>query len=198
MVRGAQLDALIEPMVTDYVSKNRAAQAVKADLEGIAVGLWPVLDHLTIRTRDIDRRAQEFVDLGYAYAETIEYGDWYAKVYRAPGYPALFVDQAYPDDRGKSSVIPRWVDKFGDRVFHHLAVRVADIELSIERLKNKGIVFAGSIVGERGGVLRQIFSLPEAVDGEPFSVLELTERHAGYLGFSPPQADSLMRSTRKS
>ena len=51
------------------------------------------------------------------------------------------------------------------------------------------------IVGERGGVLRQIFSVPEMVDGEPFSVLELAERHAGYLGFMPPQADSLMRST---
>jgi hypothetical protein len=28
-------------------------------------------------------------------------------------------------------------------------------------------------------------------------VLELTERHRGYLGFMPPQADSLMKSTVK-
>jgi hypothetical protein len=28
-------------------------------------------------------------------------------------------------------------------------------------------------------------------------VLELTERHHGFLGFSPPQADALMRSTTK-
>lgn len=195
MVKGIHLDALIEPMVAQYVSKNRAAQAIKADLNSIAVGLMPVIDHLTIRTNDIDRRAKEFVDLGYVYVETIEYGDWYAKVYRAPGYPALFVDQAYVDERGKTSVIPRWVAKFGDGVFHHVAVRVEDIERSIARLKVKGIAFAGDIVGERGGVLRQIFSVPEMVDGEPFSVLELAERHAGYLGFMPPQADSLMRST---
>ncbi|CAI4033610.1 VOC domain-containing protein [Nitrospira tepida] len=192
---GVKLDALIEPMVADYVAKNRAAQAIKADLDSIAVGLLPVIDHLTIRTDDIDRRAQEFVDLGYEYAETIEYSDWYAKVYRAPGYPALFVDQAYADDRGKTSVIPRWVAKFGDRVFHHLAVRVEDIDKSIARLKAKGVRFAGEIVGAPGSALRQIFTVPESVDGEPFSVLELTERHAGYQGFSPPQADGLMRST---
>jgi hypothetical protein len=35
------------------------------------------------------------------------------------------------------------------------------------------------------------------IDGQPFSVLELTERHRGYQGFSPPQADSLMKSTVK-
>ena len=195
MVQGYKLDALIAPMVAQYVSKNRAAQAIKADLDLVAVGLWPVIDHLTIRTSDIDSRAKEFTDLGYAYAETIEYSDWYAKVYRAPGYPALFIDQAYADARGKTSVIPRWVTKFGDRVFHHVAVRVDDIERAIERLTGKGVMFAGSIVGEPGGVLRQIFSVPESVDGEPFSVLELTERHAGYLGFSPPHADNLMRST---
>lgn len=192
---GVKLDALIEPMVADYVAKNRAAQAIKADLDSIAVGLLPVIDHLTIRTDDIDRRAQEFVDLGYEYAETIEYSDWYAKVYRAPGYPALFVDQAYADDRGKTSVIPRWVANFGDRVFHHVAVRVEDIDKSIARLKAKGVRFAGEIVGAPGSALRQIFTVPESVDGEPFSVLELTERHAGYQGFSPPQADGLMRST---
>ena len=195
MVKGQQLDALIEPMVAQYVSKNRAAQAIKVDLDSIAVGLLPVIDHLTIRTDDIDRRAREFVDLGYAYHETIEYSDWYAKVYRAPGYPALFVDQAYADNRGTTSVIPRWVAKFGDGVFHHVAVRVEDIEKSIARLKIKGVRFAGEIVGAPGSALRQIFTVPESVEGEPFSVLELTERHAGYQGFSPPQADGLMRST---
>jgi hypothetical protein len=33
------------------------------------------------------------------------------------------------------------------------------------------------------------------VNGAAFSVIELTERHEGYLGFSPPQADGLMKST---
>jgi hypothetical protein len=150
---------------------------------------------VTLRTLDIDRRAEQFVTLGYAYDETIEYNDWYAKVYRKVGYPALFVDQAYTGPRGGTSIIPGWVSHFGDQVFHHVAVQVEDIELALGQLKKKGIVFAGNIVGARGDSLRQIFSSPEMVNGHPFSVLELAERHHGYQGFLPPQADSLMKST---
>ena len=195
MEQAAELDALIEAMVTDYVAHNRAARVLKAMLDAAGVGLYPVVDHLTLRTADIDRRAQPFVDLGYAYAETLHFTDWYAKVYRKVGYPALFVDQAYPDDRGKTSIIPGWVKAFGDKAFHHVAVRVEDIEGAMATLKDKGVVFAGAIVGERGGPLRQIFSAPETVNGQAFSVLELAERHRGYQGFSPPQADSLMKSS---
>jgi catechol 2,3-dioxygenase-like lactoylglutathione lyase family enzyme len=195
MDQAVELDSLIERMVKDYVAHNRAATVLKELLDAAGVGFSPVVDHLTLRTLDIDRRARQFTDLGYVESETLQYDDWYAKVYRKAGYPALFVDQAYPDDRGRTSIIPGWVRQFGDRVFHHVAVRVEDIELAIERLKARGVVFAGAIVGERGGPLRQIFTAPEMVDGHPFSVLELAERHRGYQGFSPPQADSLMKST---
>lgn len=195
MEQGADLDAVITRMTADFLAHNHAAQVLRRALDEVGVGFVPVIDHLTIRTMDIDQRAKEFIALGYAYDETIHYEDWYAKVYRRPGYPALFVDQAYPDDRGKTSIIPRWVGKFGDQVFHHVAVRVEDIEQAISKLKSKGVVFAGEIVGAKGGTLRQIFTAPEMVDGQPFSVLELAERHQGYQGFLPPQADSLMRST---
>ncbi|MGQ0694028.1 MAG: VOC family protein [Nitrospiraceae bacterium] len=195
MDHAQELDDLMEKMVADYVAHNKAASVMKVMLDETGVGFSPVVDHVTIRTLDIDRGAEPFVALGYAYDETLKYDDWFAKVYRKPGYPALFVDQAYPDDRGKTSIIPGWVKKFGDRVFHHVAVRVEDIEKSVERLKQKGVVFAGKIVGAPGGQLRQIFSAPEMIDGQPFSVLELAERHRGYQGFLPPQADSLMKST---
>ena len=191
----AALDELIERMVADYVARNKAAAVLKTLLDEAGVGLFPVIDHLTIRTFDIDHGSEPFVALGYGYDETIEYDDWYAKVYRKPGYPALFVDQAYADDRGKTSIIPGWVKRFGDRVFHHVAVRVEHIDKAVERLKRMGVVFAGNIVGNPGDHLRQVFSAPEMVDGQPFSVLELVERHRGYLGFLPPQADSLMKST---
>lgn len=191
----AELDRLIERMIADYVAHNQAARVLKAMLDDSGVGLYPVVDHVTLRTIDIDRRAEQFVALGYAYDETLTYDDWYAKVYRKAGYPALFVDQAYPDERGRTSIIPGWVKNFGDRVFHHIAVRVEDIEKAVQQLSKKGVVFAGKIVGAPGGQLRQIFSAPETVDGQPFSVLELAERHRGYQGFLPPQADSLMRST---
>jgi hypothetical protein len=80
---------------------------------------------------------------------------------------------------------------------HHIAVRVADIETSIHRLTTKEVTFAGQIVGERGEDLRQIFTVPEQVNGHAFSVVELAERHRGFQGFSPPQANSLMQSTMK-
>ncbi len=195
MDRAQELDDLMDKMIADYVAHNRAASALKVMLDNSGVGFSPVVDHVTIRTLDIDRGAEPFVALGYTYDETLKYDDWFAKVYRKAGYPALFVDQAYPDDRGKTSIIPGWVKKFGDQVFHHVAVRVENIERAVERLKKKGVVFAGNIVGAPGGQLRQIFSAPETVDGQPFSVLELAERHRGYQGFLPPQADSLMKST---
>lgn len=195
MGQTADLDAVINRMTEDFLTHNSAGRVFRRALDQAGVGFMPVMDHLTIRTMDIDQRAQEFMALGYGYDETIHYEDWFAKVYRRAGFPALFIDQAYTDDRGKTSIIPRWVQKFGDRVFHHVAVRVEDIEQAISRLKEKGVVFAGEIVGPRGGVLRQIFTAPEMVDGQPFSVLELAERHQGYQGFLPPQANSLMRST---
>ncbi len=197
MQLGPELDALISRFLDDYLSRNRAATILHDALEHAGVGFWPVLDHLTLRTSAIDRRAEEFVRLGYAFSETLYFDDWYAKVYRAPGYPALFIDQAYDDDRGKTSIIPGWVAAFGDDTFHHVAVRVEDIEHCIERLKTKGVGFAGDVVGARGESLRQIFTDPEMVDGEPFSVLELAERHFGFIGFLPPKADALMQSSAK-
>ena len=195
MDQAQALDDLLDRMVADYIDHNRAAGVLKAMLDETGVGFSPVMDHVTIRTLDIDRGAEPFVKLGYVYDETLQYDDWYAKVYRKVGYPALFVDQAYPDERGKTSIIPGWVNKFGDKVFHHVAVRVEDIEHAVARLQGKGVVFAGTIVGASGGSLRQIFSAPETIDGQPFSVLELAERHRGYQGFLPPQADSLMKSS---
>lgn len=195
MNKGMELEQVITRYIQEYTAGNKAAAIVSDALEELGIGLFPVVDHITVRTLSIDLRAEEFLLLGYAYSETLKYDDWWAKVYRAPGCPALFVDQAYDDERGKTSIIPDWVQHFGDRTLHHIAVRVADIETSIQRLTAKGVKFAGQIVGERGGDLRQIFTVPEQVNGHAFSVLELAERHRGFQGFSPPQANSLMQST---
>jgi len=192
-----QLDDLLATYIADFVARNRAAQTLKKGLDEVGVGFSPSADHLTFRTYDIDRRSDEFLRLGYAFSERLEYEDWFAKVYRKPGYPSLFIDQAYPDQRGKTSIIPGWVARFGDRTLHHIAVRVEDIEVAMDRLQKAGVRFAGQIVGAKDGPLRQVFTVPEEVDGAAFSVVELTERHEGYQGFSPPQADSLMKSTVK-
>ena len=143
METNRELDGLLERMVVEYVARNRAARILKGLLDEAGVGFYPVVDHVTLRTMDIDRRAEPFVALGYSYDETLNYDDWYAKVYRKAGYPALFVDQAYADARGKTSIIPRWVTAFGDQIFHHVAIRVEDIDKAVNRLKNNGVVFAG-------------------------------------------------------
>lgn len=192
-----KLDLRIRDLLRDYLARNRAARMLSDSLDEIGIGFTPVVDHLTIRTLDVDRRAREFVALGYLEAETLHYGDWFAKVYRKPGYAALFIDQAYPDSRGAASIIPPWVKLFGDETLHHVAVRVADIERAVARLKARGVAFAGEVVGARDASLRQIFTSAELVNGEAFSVLELIERRRGYQGFSPPHADSLMKSSTK-
>ncbi|NIQ01858.1 MAG: hypothetical protein GWM98_16855, partial [Nitrospinaceae bacterium] len=138
--------------------------------------------------------------MGFRYDEAIgvlEFDSWWAKVYRKPGYPALFIDQAYDDDRGQTSLIPEWVNHHGDECFHHIAILVEEIEAAIQSLQSRGFQTAGPIVGERGSDLRQVFTEPEMKNGRVYTVLELIERHNGYPGFLPPQADGLMESTRR-
>ena len=146
-------------------------------------------------------RAEPFLKLGYVYDESIgvlEFKSWWAKVYRKPGFPALFIDQAYADDRGKDSLIPEWVMAHGDACFHHIAVLVEEIESAMASLEKMGHSTAGEIVGPKNTDLRQVFTEPEMKNDKVYTVLELIERHNGYQGFLPPQADGLMESTRQS
>ena len=82
MGQSTDLDAVITRMTTDFLAHNNAARVLRRALDEAGVGFVPVMDHLTIRTMDIDRRAGEFMALGYGYDETLQYEDWFAKVYR--------------------------------------------------------------------------------------------------------------------
>ena len=193
------LEVLLKTYIDDFVAHNKAAKVVADGLRVVGIGLRPVLDHVTFRTLDVEARAQEFLSRGYEYDAklgVIEYENWWAKVYRKPGYPVIFIDQAYEGARGKGALIPGWVNQFSDKVLHHVAVLVDDIETAVFYLEKQGVRFAGRIVGDKGSELRQVFTEPELQGGKPFSVLELTERRRGYTGFLPPQAEGLMQSTR--
>lgn len=85
----------------------------------------------------------------------------------------------------------------GDQCFHHIAIRVEEIDAAIKAIGQRGFKVAGQVVGDPGTDLRQVFTEPEMKDGEIYTVLELIERHHGYEGFLPPQADGLMESTRR-
>ncbi|MFQ5482608.1 MAG: VOC family protein [Nitrospinaceae bacterium] len=193
------LDALLKGYIDRFLDGNRVAGEMAQSLEEAGVGLMPLLDHCTIRTRDVDRRARQFLDLGYGYDDGIgvlEFNTWWAKVFRKPGHPTLFIDQAYAGERGRDSLIPQWVEAHGDECFHHIAILVENIDHASGQLQDKGYDMAGAVVGGPGSDLRQVFTKPEIRNGEVYTVLELIERHNGYAGFLPPQADGLMESTR--
>ncbi len=190
-------DSVIDGLLAAYFKGNEAASTFVALSERES---WPLtIDHIAFRCLDIDRRAQPFIDGGYVFeGETVTYPDqgWWAKIYRKSGCPALFVDQAYDDARGEKSIIPQWVEKFGENDLHHAAMRVEDIDQAIHLLKKAGVEFAGPTVGNPGSRLRQIFSASEIRDGAAYTVLELTERN-GYTGFYHDQANRLMQSSVK-
>jgi hypothetical protein len=195
-------EKLVQSYIQDYLKKNKPARILSQELEKLGVGFRPIADHITIRTLDVYKVAEKFLKLGFVRDKTIgpkgilDYGDWFAIVLRKPGLPAIFIDQGKFGEKGKTSVIPDWVKKFGDHTLHHVAIQVDDIEMAVKAMKKIGIEFTGEIVGKRGSSLRQIFTKPEIKNREPYTVLELAERHRGYAGFQPPQADRLMQSTR--
>ncbi len=194
------LDHLLKDYIQKLLDGNRATADFAGQLTRCGSGLMPLIDHAAIRTLNVDVRSKQFVELGYRYDEKIgvlEFDNWWAKVFRKPGYPTLFIDQGYDDERGRNSLIPGWVKAHGDQCFHHIAILVEDIEVAIDAVRKRGFEITGQIVGESGTDLRQIFTDPEVKDGEAYSVLELIERHNGYTGFLPPQADGLMESTRR-
>lgn len=189
-------ELLVQRPLAEYFRENEAARRYVSVC--LAKG-WPArIDHLTIRCLDIERSARPFLAIGYEdRREVIEYSDqgWWAKVYRKAGYPALFIDQAYADERGKKSFLPVWVKTFGEDCFHHVAVLVDDIEAAMAAMRLEGVEFSGEIVGARGTRLRQIFTAAEQRKGQAYSVLELTERR-DYDGFVPEQADGLMQASK--
>lgn len=196
-----ETERVIGRYVEQFIENNSAARFLAQELNRIGVGFRPVADHITVRTKNVLPRAQEFLSLGFHWDNEvgdhglISFDDWWARVLRKPGFPAIFIDQAYEGERGKTSIIPGWVDRFGDKILHHVAVIVDDIEASIAQLAKQGIRCSGEIVGGRGSDLRQIFTEAQVRDGHPFTVLELAERHHGYAGFLPPQAAGLMKSS---
>lgn len=198
-----QEKSIYDRLVT-YFEKNLAARKYAEICE--ENGWDCVIDHLTVRTYNIDKSAEHFIKLGYKYDEMVDYKNegWYAKVYRHPKFPVMFVDQTYDDAPESLQIIKKWVDKFGDKDYHHIAVllpRGVEIEEVISLLKQKGINFPGKVTGPKGTRLRQIFTQAEVVDGVPYSVLELAQRNPDpktgkiYTGFISEQADSLMKDS---
>ncbi len=190
-VTNQHVDNVIRNYIERHIATNGAARIVSAALDEAGVGLRPVLDHLSIRTLDVQERALEFEALGFAYDSNLgvmERDSWWAKVYRKPGFPPIYIDQAFQDIRGAESAIPDWVSTFSDGILHHIAISVDDIDVAVERFTAHGVRFNGTVLGEAGEPFRQIYTEPEMVNGMAFTTLELVERRWGYTGFLSPAA----------
>ncbi len=187
-----------------YFDQNQAAQIYT---EICHEENWPLLlDHLTVRTLDVERSAQKYLAEGWSFSEKVDYRaeGWWANVYRHPVMTAVFIDQAYPDK--PEHIIKKWVERFGEDEYHHIAMLLPptiEIEVAMIKLEERGVTFPGTVTGGRGSMLRQIFSAAQTKAGEAFSVLELAQRSTDpetgelYLGFISEQADSLMKDSTK-
>ncbi len=192
-VTNQHVDNVIQNYIERYLAGNQAARSVRDALVTLGVGLRPVLDHLSIRTLDVQERALEFEALGFTYDSNLgvmERDSWWAKVYRRAGFPPIYIDQAFTDVRGTGCPIPQWVERFTDGTLHHIAINVDNLELAVEQFAALGLKFSDGIMGEPGAPFRQIYAEPEIVDGEAFTTLEIVERRWGYIGFLSPTAPS--------
>ena len=192
----------LDTYIQAYLSENKAAKAWYEICK--KAGKQAVVDHITFRCINVEERAKEFLSLGYTFSEKVDYPDqgWWANVYRmGEDLPAIFIDQDY--EEFKNGIIAPWVKLFGDKVLHHIAVRVEDIEKAKQDMEQAGIRFPADIVGGKGSPLRQIFTAAEVKQGKPYSVLEITERGIDprtgkmYTGFINLQADQLMKDSLK-
>lgn len=194
----SDLDLKIKKYVEEYVRLNRAARVLSQGLKVVGVGLRPLIDHITFRALDADKRAVEFLNEGFEYDQAfgiVMYDKWQTKVYRKSGYPAIFIEQAREDAKAKPSLIPDWVDTFGDQVLHHIAVLVDDIHDAVFYLEKQGIPFFEHIAGVRGSDFRQVFSCPEKREGKAFTSLALLERYHEQ-SFLDPHTQGLAQSTQ--
>jgi hypothetical protein len=187
----------IETLCIDYLKSNKSASRVVEHIKQAGVGWFQLVDHVTFRTYNVEKKAKEIAGFGYEKVETLEFQNWWGNIYLVKGSPLIFIDQSYEGEKGKGSLIKEWVDEFGDQIFHHIAIRVEDIDHSVAFFKSKlDIEFSSDVMGKPKANLRQIFTKPEIKNNKAFSVLELIERNNGYVGLLPPQADKLMESTR--
>ena len=64
MGQAADLDAVVARMTAEFLTRNSAARVLRRALDEVGVGFVPVMDHLTIRTMDIDQRAKRVCGVG--------------------------------------------------------------------------------------------------------------------------------------
>lgn len=81
--KSQQIDTFFADYISRFLSKNEAARYIASELSNCGVGLMPLIDHCTLRTLDVDKRAEELFPLGFSHDQalgTLEFDNWWAKV----------------------------------------------------------------------------------------------------------------------
>lgn len=191
------LEQILENYLGEFIAGNLAAKTIAAGLRVVGVGLRPLVDHLIFRTLEAQKRASEFLPLGYVWdrkAGILEYGAARARVCTKRGFPALIFEEPAAGVKGRKSAVADWVKAFGERSAFSVAVRVDELEQAVFYLEKQAVPFTGVFAGEKSGILRQIFSSPEIREGRAYTVLELVERRSGFEGFFPAHLGALSGS----
>ncbi|MBI2046265.1 MAG: hypothetical protein HYT28_02505 [Parcubacteria group bacterium] len=185
----------------DYVRQNNDARNFMHQIENCKFDISALVDHCTIRAFNIEHVAKWLYTEGFEKVSDgeINMGDWFLQVFYKPGYPTIVVDQPNHDkilSSGGGRIIYDWIVKFGYRQFHHVAVRVQEIEKAVHIWTQWGVPFVGDIACDIDTGLKQIFTKPMYRDGHPFTVLEFIERPPGCTGLVVKNADKLVKSVR--
>ncbi len=59
-----QAEKVVRRYVEEFVRNCRAAGILREPLDKIGIGLFPLVDHITVRTLDVDRRGEGVIRLG--------------------------------------------------------------------------------------------------------------------------------------
>lgn len=127
------------------------------------------LDHVAIAVNDLDSASQPYLLLGLeAAADELlaEQGVRVRMLQAGTGKVELIAPT------GRDSALARFLEKRGAGL-HHLALRVEEIEVQVERLKAAGARFTSETPREGHGGSRVIFLHPSWTGGV---LLELVER----------------------
>src|SRR3989344_9350769 len=133
----------------NYVRQNNDAQNFMHQIENCKFDIRALVDHCTIRTLDIKSVGRLLLEEGFIEVPdgTIDMDSWILQLFYKPGYPMIAVDQPnygkLDAGGGGGRIIHDWVHTFGDKQFHHIAVRVQEIDKAVKTWTQWGIPFAG-------------------------------------------------------
>ena len=166
----------------DGVSRNRAAKILRGLLEEAGVGFYPVVDHVTCaRSTSTGAPSSSFRSV----MRTMKRCSMTTGTPRSIGRPAIppcswIRPMRTPAARPAS--FPAGSPPSATRSFTWPS-GVEDIDRAVARLKSNGWNLRRRRRSRRRATAPD-FSAPELVNGQPFTVLELAERHRGYQDFS--------------